>query len=65
MRCRRCNGTGSLVARNGIDFPFSPGLASTMAVKCPNCEGFGQLDDEPCHGPEDTWCPCCGLGDKK
>lgn len=19
-------------------------------------------DADPCHGPEDTWCPSCGLG---
>lgn len=22
----------------------------------------GEVDSEPCHGPEDAWCPSCGLG---
>ena len=40
MKCRSCNGTGVLLARNGIDFPFSPGLSSTVGYTCPRCDGF-------------------------
>ena len=41
MRCEYCHGLGKLLARNGIDFPFSPELSSTVAYKCPECDGSG------------------------
>ncbi len=51
MKCRECNGTGSILARNGIDFMFSPGLSSTVACKCPECDGFGVRWCDP----KDRW----------
>ena len=33
------------------------------AVTCAKCRQLAeQLEDEPCHGPQDTTCPACGLG---
>ena len=43
MKCFRCSGTGSILARNGIDFTFSPGLSSTVACRCPVCNGSGSV----------------------
>jgi DnaJ-class molecular chaperone len=47
IKCEQCNGTGSILARNGINFTFSPGLASTMASRCPRCDGLGVRYIEP------------------
>lgn len=37
-------------------------LALSIAVEAYEEAHFPMTSSDPCHSPEDTTCPCCGLG---
>lgn len=39
IKCKRCGGYGQVLVIND----FAPGLSSTLAAKCPACDGMGKF----------------------